>query len=162
MKIAFKTIIYSLLFLIFAPVAKSQDKGFDKAAFYKVMENGDLAAVDKQLKIIETADINKEAYGGAMEMKRAGLVKGPSKKLNVFKAGHKKLEAAIEKDKANVEWHFLRLIIQEHAPKILGYRDDIDKDAALVHGSFKKLSPELQAAVMDYRKQSNTLQKLNF
>ena len=142
--------------------AKAQ-QGFDKAVFYKVIENGKLDAVEEQMKIILSAGgINKDAYSGALIMKKAGLVKGPSKKLSVFKEGHKKLEAAIKADAANIEWHFLRLIIQEHAPKILGYRDDIKKDAELVHTNFKKLSPELQAAVLDYRKQSDTLQPLNF
>ncbi|MFT3909585.1 MAG: hypothetical protein QM737_09180 [Ferruginibacter sp.] len=142
--------------------AKAQ-QAFDKATFYKVMENGKIDAVEAQMKIILSASgINKDAYSGALLMKKAGLVKGPSKKLNVFKDGHKKLEAAIKADAGNIEWHFLRLIIQEHAPKILGYRDDIKKDAELVHTNFKKLSPEVQAAVLDYRKQSDTLQPLNF
>lgn len=136
---------------------------FDKAAYYQVMENGKLDAVDKQLKIISTTpDINREAYGGALLMKRAGLIKGPAKKLNVFKDGHSKLESAIEKEKSNTEWRFLRLVIQEHAPKILNYRGDIDEDARLVHQSFKNLSPALQTAILDYRKQSDSLQKLNF
>ena len=142
--------------------AKAQ-QGFDKAAFYKVMENGKLDAVEEQMRIIvSVAGINKDAYSGALIMKKAGLVKGPSKKLSVFKEGHKKLEAVIKADEANIEWHFLRLIIQEHAPKMLGYHDDIKKDAELVHTNFKKLSPEVQAAVLDYRKQSDTLQPLNF
>lgn len=142
--------------------AKAQ-LGFDKAAFYKVMEKGKIDAVEAQMKIIlSVPGINKDAFSGALLMKKAGLISGPSKKLRVFKDGHKKLEAAIKADVANIEWHFLRLIIQEHAPGILGYHSDIKNDAELVHTNFKKLSPELQAAVLDYRKQSDTLQPLNF
>ncbi|MEO7524038.1 MAG: hypothetical protein ABIT58_08090 [Ferruginibacter sp.] len=142
--------------------AKAQ-QGFDKASFYKVMENGKIDAVEAQLKItVAATGINNDAYTGALLMKKAGLVKGPANKLGVFKNGRNKLEGAITADAGNIEWHFLRLIIQEHAPKILGYRDDIKKDAELVHINFKKLPPELQAAVLDYRKQSDTLQPLNF
>lgn len=152
---------YILFFLLQAFITRSQD--FNKPAYYQVMENGNIESVDKQLRIIESnTGINKEAYAGAMLMKKAGLVKGAGKKLNVFKDGHKKLEAAIEKDKENAEWHFLRLLIQENAPKILGYRSDIDKDATLIQASFKKLAPEVQSAVLDYRKKSNSLKKLNF
>ncbi|MES1225617.1 MAG: hypothetical protein ABUT20_59610, partial [Bacteroidota bacterium] len=80
--------------------AKAQQV-FDKAVFYKVMENGKLDAVEEQMKIILSAqDINKDAYSGALIMKKAGLVKGPSKKLSVFKEGHKKLEAVIKADAA--------------------------------------------------------------
>lgn len=158
-------IIYLLCFLmqgLFCQ-AKGPQQGFDKTAYYKVMENGNIDAIDKQLKIIETtSNINKEAYTGALLMKKADLVKGASKKLSVFKAGHQKLEAAMEKDNENAELHFLRLIIQEHAPKIVNYRSDIKKDAEIIHGSFKKLSPEVQSAVIDYRKHSDTLQSLNF
>ena len=137
--------------------------GFDKAGYYKVMESGDPAAIDQQIKKIENAEqINKEAYTGALLMKKASLVKGAAKKLNIFKDGHKKLEAAIEKDNSNTEWRFLRLIIQEHAPKIVNYRSDISKDAAAVQAGFKKLAPEIQSAILDYKKNSASLQSLQF
>lgn len=144
-------------------INQAMAQAFDKAAFYKVMENGNADAVDRQLKIIETStNINKGAYSGALLMKKAALIKGASKKLNVFKDGHTKLEAAIEKDKDNVEWRFLRLIIQENAPKILNYKSDKKEDAAIIQHSFKKLSPDVQSAVMDYRKHSDTLQTFIF
>lgn len=152
-----------LFFLLPVISARAQQGGFNKEAYYQVMENASVETVDKQLKIIETSSgINKDAYRGALLMKKAGVIKGASKKLNTFKSGHKQLEAAIEKENENGEWRFLRLMIQENAPKILGYRSDIDKDATYIHSAFKKLSPEVQSAVMSYRKQSNSLKKLNF
>ena len=156
--------IICLLFLLVPGLfIQARAQAFDKAVFYKVMENGNTDDVDKQLKIIEaTPNINKEAYSGALLMKKAGLIKGASKKLNVFKTGRTKLEAAIEKEKDNGEWYFLRLIIQENAPKILNYKSDKKNDAALIQHSFKKLSPEVQSAVMDYRKHSDTLQTFIF
>nr|AUN35607.1 hypothetical protein [uncultured bacterium] len=158
-----QAIIYTFVFLLSSFTKAKCQQGFDKAAYYKILENASIDAVEKQIKLIEAATgINKDAYIGALLMKKAGIVKGPSKKLNVFKDGNKRLEAAIKADQQNAEWRFLRLIIQEHAPKILGYRDDIKNDAAFVHMNFKKLSPEVQTAVLDYRKHSNTLQPLNF
>lgn len=160
LKLSLITLLTGFLALGFHVAGAQQ---FDKAAYYQVMESGKLDAVENQLKIINSsANINRQAYSGALLMKKAGLIKGPGKKLNVFKDGHSKLEAAIEKEKANTEWRFLRLVIQEHAPKILNYRGDIEEDARVVHQDFKNLSPELQAAILDYRKQSDTLQKLNF
>ena len=38
------------------------------------------------------------------------------------------LQGPIKKDKANAEFNFLRLIIQEHAPKVVDYRNDIEND----------------------------------
>src|SRR4051812_40440000 len=117
------TLLFILVIQLFFTEAKCQ--GFDKATYYKVLANGNAETIDKQVKIINaTPNINKEAYTGALLMKKAGIVKGPAKKLNNFKEGHNQLEAAIEKDNQNAEWHFLRLIIQEHAPKIVNYRSD--------------------------------------
>jgi hypothetical protein len=157
----FVTILFLVLGGFFSKAICQQN--FDKAGFYKVMAHADLAGVDNQLKQIESAtDINKEAYKGTLLMKRAGLIKGASKKLSVFKDGNKLLEAVIKKDNQNPEWHFLRLLIQENAPRILGYNDDIKSDASFIQSNFKKLSPEVQSAVLDYQKQSNALKPLNF
>lgn len=142
---------------------RAQQKTFDKPTFYQVMEKGSVEAVDNQIKLIATTTgINKEAYTGSLQMKKASLVKGASKKLSIFKEGHEKLEAVIKKDNQNAEWRFLRLIIQENAPKILKYKSEIKTDAAFIQSSFKGLSADVQSAVMDYRKHSNTLQALNF
>ena len=152
-----------LFAIILSLQASGQQAAFNKAVFYKVMQNGDEDMVDKMLTLIQsTPGINKQAYSGALLMKKAGLVKGPANKLSAFKEGHSKLEEAIEKENSNAEWHLLRLIIQEHAPRLLNYHGDINNDAAIVHNAYKKLSPEVQSAVMDYRKHSDTLQPLQF
>ena len=61
-------------------------------------------------------------------MKKAGIINGAGKKLNLFKAGRKKLEAEIKKDSSNVELRFLRLMTQENAPGILGYKNELQTD----------------------------------
>ena len=127
------------------------------------MEAGDLNGINKQLTIIvSNSDIEKLAYEGALMMKKAGMVKSPSQKLNLFKEGHKKLEAAIAENNDNAEWHFLRLIIQEHAPAIVNYHNHIKDDAQIVKDAFNTFSPEVQAAVSSYRKHSVALQALKF
>lgn len=139
----------------------AQNAEFNKTAFYKVMENSSVESIDQEIKKVEsTADNYKDAYTGALLMKKSGLIAGAAKKLNVFKQGHKKLEAAIEKDPLNPEFRFLRLMIQENAPKIVKYHSDIEKDVSIIQESYKKMSPELQTAVMDYRKQSKSLKNI--
>lgn len=158
------TFIYIVFFFIPGIFIQALSPGqrFETSAYYQVLENGSIDAVESQLLLIESSlNINKEAYGGALLMKKAGLIKGASKKLTVFKEGNRKLEAAIKKDKGNAEWYFLRLIIQEHAPKILKYHADIKKDADIVHKAFNNFSPELQSAVIQYRKNSGSLQVYN-
>ena len=93
-------------------------------------------------------------------MKKAGLITKPAEKLSLFKAGRLKLEAAIKKDKENAEFSFLRLIIQEHAPKIVEYRNNINADVSAIRSNFKTLSPVIQQAIYDYSKKSKVLKPL--
>lgn len=145
-----------LLFSAFAVNVYSQD--FDRPAFYAAMASENLTHVDKQLEIVSQSSITeKDAFEGALTMKKAGLVKGPGKKLNLFKAGHKKLEGALNKDTDNAEYRFLRLMIQENAPGILGYKDDLDKDKALIIKQFKSLPAPVQQAVTNYSKKSKVI-----
>ena len=131
---------------------------FKKSAFYDTMASGDLSAVENQLTVIQASSIaNKDGYEGAMLMRKAGLVKGAKKRLDLFKAGRIKLETAIAADNENTEFHFLRLAIEEHAPKIVKYHNDIDKDKAIVQKNFKSLSPSVQHAILDYSKKSKVL-----
>jgi hypothetical protein len=55
----------------------------------------------------------------------------------------------------------MRLIIQEHAPKIVGYRSELDTDAAFIEKNFGNLSAELQQIIIDYSKESKTLKTTN-
>jgi hypothetical protein len=136
---------------------------FKKPGFYKVMESGSEADINSQLTILKVSSIaDKEAFEGALLMKKAGMAAGARKKLNLFKEGHKKLEAVLNKDSSNVEFRFLRLMIQEHAPGILGYKKELGRDSRYIQEHFKKLSPVVQQAVVDYSKQSKVLKPVHF
>ncbi|HMK03266.1 MAG TPA: hypothetical protein VK489_03705 [Ferruginibacter sp.] len=153
-------IFFSLLFLVSATTAQanSQKAVFDRSAFYAAMASDMLSEINEQLIIVKGASINeKEAYEGALLMKKAGLVSKAKEKLSLFKAGRLKLEAAIKKESTNTEYYFLRLIIQENAPKIVKYRDELESDSAAVRSNYKSLSPVVQKAIMEYSKKSKFL-----
>lgn len=155
----FKPLI-SLLFLFSFIAVKGniQNTAFDKSAFFNAMASDNVEVVNSQLAIIKTSSINeKEAYEGALLMKKAGLVAKAKEKLSLFKAGRLKLEAAIKKDKENAEFSFLRLIIQEHAPKIVDYNSNIQTDVAAIRSNYKTLHPVVQQAISDYSKKSKVL-----
>jgi hypothetical protein len=154
---------FSLLFLVCvtAVQANSQKAGFDKSSFYAAMASDNISEINEQLTIVKAASINeKEAYEGALLMKKAGLVTKAKEKLSLFKAGRIKLEAAIKKESGNTEYYFLRLIIQEHAPKIVKYRDELESDNTLIRSNYKSLSPVVQKAIMEYSKKSKFLKSL--
>ena len=150
-----------LLFFAWGIQAHTPKAGFDKTAFYSAMAASDVTLVNNQLNVVRAATVNeKEGYEGALLMKKAGLVTNAKEKLNLFKAGRSKLEAAIKKDKDNTEFNFLRLIIQEHAPKIVDYRNNINADILSIRSGFKSLSPVVQQAINDYTKKSKVLKLL--
>ena len=156
-------IFINLLFLlsVISVQGNSQKALFDRSAFYNAMAANDMNSINAQLNMIKTSSINeKEAYEGALLMKKAGLVTKAKEKLSLFKTGRSKLEASIKKDNGNAEFNFLRLIIQEHAPKIVEYNNNINADVLTIRSNFKTLSPVVQQAINDYTKKSKVLKPL--
>lgn len=157
------SIIFSFLFLsngIFIQ-GKNGLQGFDRSVFYAVISSDKLNEINNQLNIIKESSIfEKDAFEGALLMKKSGLLTNVREKLSFFKAGRTKLESSISKYKDNTEYRFLRLIIQEHAPRIVKYRDEIDEDSQLIQTNFKNLSILLQQVIMDYSKNSTALKVL--
>jgi hypothetical protein len=133
----------------------SAQKTFNEATFFAAIASEDLSLVDNQISLLKKSSIKeKEAYVGALMMKKAGLVSPLRAKLE---QGHNKLQAAIEKDPKNGTYRFLRLIIQENAPGILNYNDDITEDSRFINQVFDTLSPVVKNAAMDYGKRSKAL-----
>ena len=124
-------IVFSLFFIVpFIFVQpKNVPQNFDRTTFYAAMASGKSEDINAQLDIINKSSFaEKDAFEGTLLMNKAGLITGAGNKLSVFKAGRKKLEAEIKKDSSNAEFRFLRLMIQEHAPGILGYKNELQND----------------------------------
>lgn len=102
-------------------------------------------------------DNEHKAYLGALKMKRSELLKSNKEKLEVFKEGKSLLEHAISGEPKNVEFRFLRLMIQENVPKVLKYSDKVKEDAEFVKTNYKSLSPELRKVVTNYAGSSAAL-----
>lgn len=139
-------------------LSKTIQQKLDKAAFYTVMDRGNLDEVNNEIDLVAASSSpEKDGYTGALLMRKAGLVKRPAEKLKFFKAGRIKFDTAITADKDNVEFHFLRFAIQEHAPKIVKYRADLEADKEIILKAYKNLSPVVQRAIMDYTQKSKLL-----
>ena len=131
----------------------------NRPAFYKALEENNKELVNAQLKELETAPpgIIRDAFMGTMLMKKAGFGAPPALRLKIFKQGRKMLETAIREKPDNAEFRFLRLIVQEHAPGALGYRNDIQGDSEYIRKSYKSLPDEVQHAIANYNKKSKYL-----
>lgn len=111
------------------------------------------------LKKNETSSM-KTAYIAALTMKQASFQWTPWSKWSYFTTGRDMLEKEIKKNSANVEMRFLRLMIQENAPSIVGYSAQIGEDAKLIKAEINKQSTELQSVIRAYAKQSSALASL--
>jgi hypothetical protein len=132
----------------------------ERPQFYSVLKSGSTESIDKELEVLSSSAIaEKGAYMGTLLMKKADLVGSAKEKLGLFKAGRKKLEAAMANDSANVEYRFLRLIIEEHAPKVVKYRAHLQEDSKYIQERFGKLPLAVRNAVIDYSKTSKVLQR---
>lgn len=155
-----------LLLLLFPAGVYRHDnpaQDFDRANFYSIMSSGKLKDVNEELNTVRGSEVKeKQAYEGALLMRKAGLVKIPAEKLHFFKLGYIKLEGAISASPENAEYRFLRLTIQENAPHIVKYYHQIPEDKAIVIKDFKNLMPDVREAVRDYSKTSKVLTPQNF
>lgn len=150
--------LFLCVFMVFAGgFAFSQTTG-DVKAIYNALALGKPAQVDAQLSKLSSLSTNdRSAFEGALLMRKAGSVTLPSKKLELFKTGNKKLEAAISKEPSNADYRFLRLMIQENAPKALGYHKQIGADSKFIIQNFKSLSAAGQQAAKEYSRRSASL-----
>ncbi len=130
----------------------------DKKEFYAAMASGNMDEVNAELDVLNSVTFaGKQGYEGALLMRKADLAKRPAEKLKLFKAGRIKFDGAILNDKDNVEFHFLRFAIQEHAPKIVKYRTDLETDKQIILKNYKNLPTVVQQAITDYTKNSKLL-----
>lgn len=149
-------VLISAMLLISSTGIYAQEK-----QVYNALASDNLVTIEKQIKVLGNPKTESgAAYLGTLLMKKAGLIKGPGKKLKVFKEGREKLEDAINGNKENGEYRFLRLMIQENAPGILGYNKEIKADAALVKQKYADLDPGVKNAIKDYSRKSRNLKDL--
>ncbi|MGN6178374.1 MAG: hypothetical protein ACTHNW_04295, partial [Mucilaginibacter sp.] len=75
-----------LLFLLFPTGVLRHDKPlqeFDRANFYTIMSSGKIKDVNAELATVRASEIKeKQAYEGALLMRKAGLMKIPAEKLH--------------------------------------------------------------------------------
>ncbi len=114
----------------------------ETAALYALVEN----TAD------ESANTTMVAYKAAALTLRAKHEKGLLNKKKLFTKGAKLLEAVIKRDADNYEARVLRLGIQESAPKITGYNNDIATDKAFLIKNYGNQKTDLKAFTLGFVK----------
>lgn len=128
---------------------------------YQALKSESLETLNNTLEKLEKKPKTSQnkAYTGVLTMKKAGLIKGAMKKLEMFKDGKEILETEINQHKDNVEYRFLRLSIQEYAPSILHYDDKIEEDKKYIIEKFHTLDKDLKLEIKEYTSTSSILKK---
>ncbi|MEO7174688.1 MAG: hypothetical protein ABIV51_02605 [Saprospiraceae bacterium] len=141
----------------------SAQSQIERAKIYVALSGNNVSAISAQLaSLAKIKGSPSQAFTGALEMRKAGLLKLPIDRLKLFKLGNRKLEAEIKDDVENAEFRFLRLIIQEQAPAILGYKDDLEKDKDYLRSHYKNLPSATIQAILNYCTQSKILKTSYF
>lgn len=151
----------TVMILLLAPrllTAQTSPVDINRKAYYTAFASDNIDVIQKQLDILsQSSSGQKDAFEGALMMKKAGLIKGAPHKLKTFKAGKEKLENMIAKYTGNTEFRLLRLMIQEKAPKILGYDQHLEEDHQYIVAHFQSVPGSVQKAILNYSKSSRIL-----
>jgi len=152
-----------LFFFLSTVIANAGGFQDASAGIYAAIQSDDSSKINVQLAMLEKSTIReKDAYTGALMMKKSGMEKGGLEKLSIFKKGRNLLENSIKQDSLNAEYRFLRLLIQEHAPDFLNYHSKKQDDAVVIRKYYPKLSPELREAIRNYSRNSKILKPEDF
>lgn len=134
----------------------------DRKSIYSALASDSKELVQKQLDALENIKESSElkAFKGALQMKAAQFQKTAKAKMDLFNAGKKQLESEIKSNDGNVEYRFLRLLIQENAPKQLKYNGNISDDVTAIVTGYSKLKEATKTALETYAKKSASLKGL--
>lgn len=87
---------------------------------------------EKLLSVSKEEDKTLVAFRGAVTTLKAKFAKGFRDKKTYFKEGAELLEFAVASDPKNIEIRCLRLGVQENAPRIVGYKKNIEEDKKFI------------------------------
>ena len=151
-----------LIFLSLTVFTFNANAQLDRKAIYSALASDSKEAVQKQLDGIQNVKESSEvkAFKGALQMKAAQFQKTAKDKLNLFNTGKKVLESEINSNDGNAEYRFLRLLIQENAPKQLKYNGNMDEDVVTIVAGYSKLKESTKTAIESYAKKSAALKGL--
>ena len=137
---------------------RDMNSAFNYDAYYHAFSTEDTILFNRQLEaLVQYSGIKKDAFYGAILMKKSKSLPTIRLKLDTFKDGRDLLENSIGKDPQNLEFRFLRLATQENAPGFLNYDNNKKEDALLIINSFGDLSTISRKYIREYAKVSGTL-----
>lgn len=135
-----------------------------RSTYYDAIMSNDTIKINKTLRSLNNdAFESKDAFKGALLMKKSQYKTKAADKLAVFKEGKALLENSISQSNSlQVEKRFLRLMIQENCPAIVNYKKNINEDASFIEKNFSSLDAYTQSVVTKYASHSTALKNKKF
>lgn len=145
-----KSLLFASLFflLLFSTNIKEVRKMYPLA----MEDSGITDELYKDLSNVSEADnIILYGYKGAILTLKAKHAKSIKEKKNFFKEGVGIIESALASNPDNIELRFIRLSVQENAPKIIKYNTKIEEDKNFILKNLDKLdNNSVKTLIRDY------------
>ncbi|WP_271406238.1 hypothetical protein [Tenacibaculum soleae] len=126
---------FCFLFILYFFSTQNQVPAFVES-YHKV------STKEEELRYIKTYkqnnNVDVQAYVISLQMKQAKYKTFPWSKLSVFNKERKRLDELIKTHPNNIHLRYVRLVIQEKMPKILGYNKNIQEDKSFLKIILKK------------------------
>jgi len=120
--------------------AQSVELSVLRKAFHEaVLDSSKVESYHMMVKKIKNPSPVELAYQGASEALMAGVTWNPVKKYLRIKNFDNNLKDAIELDPYNIDIRFLRMAIQWHIPRVLGFSKNIEEDKDVILQEVSKL-----------------------
>jgi len=90
-----------------------------------------------------------QAYVCAVTMKQAAYTMNPISKLKIFNNSKRRIDLLIKEHPDNIDLRYVRLLLQEETPSILGYNEYIEEDKEFLIKKFQSesVSKDLKAYI---------------
>ena len=155
--------LYAIIFTLVISHAFSLDVTNLRKMLYESKDNTQVAKLFfKQMSMVKNSDEPLLVGFKAMSyFMLCQVTYNPLSKINYFNQGKYFLKSAIQNDQHNIELLFFRFTIQNNAPSILGYSDDLVSDKLILANYLKdnsgnsKRDHDLYQKIRDYLLQCN-------
>jgi len=151
------SILFVSFFVLFPNVSEVRKD------YVNAIQNKDITfQLNKELTQIQKTD-NKVlvAYKGAVLTLMAKFAENRSDKKKYFKDGATLINFAVSEKPNNVEIRYIRLGVQENAPKIVSYRKNKEEDKQFILEHYKEVSSkEVKGFIRNFVKESTSFSEV--
>jgi len=150
-------------FVLISTLALTTDLAEVRKAYRNAANNqANTIKLHKNLSAIHASDdVLLLAYKGATLTLMAKYAKGAKTKTGYFKEGKKLIEQSISAAPKNIELRYIRLSVQENAPKIVRYKKNISEDKEYILNHYSGIADaETKAYIKSFVSQSTSFSEL--